>query len=129
MAIGASGRPYDAYRSANLIGKELAALGVNMNFAPSVDLATKPKSYIIGSRAPRNGLPATDAANTDSFLDKLRRPAIRALGPCHRLERHQDFAVLLAGVAVKLVNRHGGKIAASGRISSPRFLKRLRRTA
>ncbi len=51
MAIGASGRPYDAYRSANLIGRELAALGVNMNFAPSVDLATKPKSYIIGPRA------------------------------------------------------------------------------
>jgi beta-N-acetylhexosaminidase len=51
MAIGASGRPYDAYRSANLIGRELAALGVNMNFAPSVDLATKPKSYIIGTRA------------------------------------------------------------------------------
>ena len=51
MAIGASGRPYDAYRSANLIGRELAALGVNMDFAPSVDLATKPKSYIIGPRA------------------------------------------------------------------------------
>jgi beta-N-acetylhexosaminidase len=51
MAIGASGRPYDAYESAYLIGKELSALGVNMNFAPSVDLATKPKSYIIGPRA------------------------------------------------------------------------------
>jgi len=51
MAIGASRRPYDAYRSANLIGKELAALGVNMDFAPSVDLATKPRSYIIGPRA------------------------------------------------------------------------------
>jgi beta-N-acetylhexosaminidase len=51
MAIGASGRPYDAYRSALLIGRELAALGVNMNFAPSVDLATKPRSYIIGPRA------------------------------------------------------------------------------
>jgi beta-N-acetylhexosaminidase len=51
MAIGASGRPYDAYRSALIIGRELAALGVNMNFAPSVDLATKPRSYIIGPRA------------------------------------------------------------------------------
>jgi beta-N-acetylhexosaminidase len=51
MAIGASGRPYDAYRSAYLIGRELAALGVNMNFAPSVDLATKPRSYIVGPRA------------------------------------------------------------------------------
>lgn len=51
MAIGASGRPYDAYRSGELIGRELAALGVNMNFAPSVDLATELSSYIIGPRA------------------------------------------------------------------------------
>ena len=51
MAIGASGRPYDAYWSAYYIGRELDALGVNMNFAPSVDLATKPKSSIIGPRA------------------------------------------------------------------------------
>lgn len=51
MAIGASGRPYDAFRSAYLIGRELAALGVNMNFAPTVDLATRPKSQIIGPRA------------------------------------------------------------------------------
>jgi len=51
MAIGASGRPYDAFRTGELIGRELAALGVNMNFAPSVDLATEPKSYIIGPRA------------------------------------------------------------------------------
>ncbi|HOX33799.1 MAG TPA: glycoside hydrolase family 3 N-terminal domain-containing protein [Spirochaetales bacterium] len=51
MAIGASGLPYDAYRSAEIIGRELAALGVNMNFAPTVDLATKPSSPIIGPRA------------------------------------------------------------------------------
>jgi len=51
MAIGASGLPYDAFRSAYLIGRELAALGINMNFAPAVDLATRPKSPIIGPRA------------------------------------------------------------------------------
>jgi beta-N-acetylhexosaminidase len=51
MALGASGRPYDAYRSGCIIGEELAALGVNMNFAPSVDLATRPRSYIIGTRS------------------------------------------------------------------------------
>ena len=51
MAIGASGLPYDAYRSAEIIGRELAALGINMNFAPAVDLATKPSSPIIGPRA------------------------------------------------------------------------------
>jgi len=51
MAIGASGLPYDAYRSAEIIGRELAALGINMNFAPAVDLATRPASPIIGTRA------------------------------------------------------------------------------
>ena len=51
MAIGASGWPSDAYRSAYYIGVELAALGVTMNFAPTVDLATRPESTIIGPRA------------------------------------------------------------------------------
>jgi beta-N-acetylhexosaminidase len=70
MAIGASGRPYDAYRSANLIGRELAALGVNMDFAPSVDLATKPKSYIIGPRAFSDD-PAATAALASAFVRGL----------------------------------------------------------
>jgi beta-N-acetylhexosaminidase len=70
MAIGASGRPYDAYRSANIIGRELAALGVNMNFAPSVDLATKPKSYIIGPRAFSDD-PAAVAALGSAFVRGL----------------------------------------------------------
>ena len=51
MAIGASGRPYDAYWSGYYIARELEALGINMNFAPAVDLATRPKSSIIGPRA------------------------------------------------------------------------------
>lgn len=51
MAIGASAWPSDAYQSAYFIGVELAALGITMNFAPSVDLATRPDSVIIGPRA------------------------------------------------------------------------------
>lgn len=51
MAIGASAWPSDAYWSAYYIGLELAALGINMNFAPTVDLATRPESAIIGPRA------------------------------------------------------------------------------
>lgn len=51
MAIGASAWPSDAYRSALYIGRELSALGITMNFAPTVDLATRPDSPIIGSRA------------------------------------------------------------------------------
>ena len=51
MAIGASAWPSDSYRSAWYIGTELSALGITMNFAPTVDLATRPDSTIIGSRA------------------------------------------------------------------------------
>ena len=51
MAIGASGYPRDAYLSGYYIGKELALLGVNMNFAPSVDLFTNRDSVLIGPRA------------------------------------------------------------------------------
>jgi beta-N-acetylhexosaminidase len=51
MAIGASGYPRDAYLSGYYIGKELALLGVNMNFAPTVDLFTNRDSELIGPRA------------------------------------------------------------------------------
>ena len=51
MAIGASGRPMDAYWSGYYIGKELALLGINMNFAPSVDLFTNRNSTLIGPRS------------------------------------------------------------------------------
>jgi beta-N-acetylhexosaminidase len=51
MAIGAADYPEDAYLSGYYIGKELRVLGVNMNFAPSVDLFTDHKSIIIGPRS------------------------------------------------------------------------------
>ncbi|GHU97093.1 glycosyl hydrolase [Spirochaetia bacterium] len=51
MAIGASGYPRDAYLSGYYIGKELAVLGINMNFAPAVDLFTNRESTLIGPRA------------------------------------------------------------------------------
>jgi beta-N-acetylhexosaminidase len=51
MAIGASGYPMDAYWSGYYIGRELAVLGINMNFAPTVDIYTNPASRIIGPRS------------------------------------------------------------------------------
>jgi beta-N-acetylhexosaminidase len=51
MAIGASGRPMDAYWSGFYIGKELSLLGINMNFAPAVDLYTNRDSTLIGPRS------------------------------------------------------------------------------
>ena len=51
MAIGASGRPIDAYWSGYYIGRELSLLGINMNFAPTVDLFTNIDSTLIGPRS------------------------------------------------------------------------------
>ncbi|MDR0586075.1 MAG: glycoside hydrolase family 3 protein [Treponema sp.] len=51
MAIGASAYPEDAYRSGFYIGRELSLLGINMNFAPVVDLATRRDSQLIGPRS------------------------------------------------------------------------------
>jgi beta-N-acetylhexosaminidase len=51
MAIGASGYPRDAYLSGYYIGQELALLGINMNFAPTVDLYTNRESVLIGPRS------------------------------------------------------------------------------
>jgi beta-N-acetylhexosaminidase len=51
MAIGASGRPMDAYWSGYYIGREMALLGINMNFAPTIDLYTNRDSNLIGPRS------------------------------------------------------------------------------
>jgi beta-N-acetylhexosaminidase len=51
LAIGATGLPYDAYHTGNYIGRELHSLGINMNFAPTVDVYTNPQAHVIGPRA------------------------------------------------------------------------------
>ncbi len=51
LAIGASGYSFDAYYSGYYICREIAALGINMNFAPTVDLYTDKNSTIIGTRS------------------------------------------------------------------------------
>jgi beta-N-acetylhexosaminidase len=51
MALGASGYARDAYWSGYYIGRELALLGINMNFAPVVDLYTNRNSVLIGPRS------------------------------------------------------------------------------
>lgn len=51
MAIGASGITYDAFNTGYFIGLELAGLGINMNFAPDVDIYTNKAEEVIGPRA------------------------------------------------------------------------------
>lgn len=51
LAIGASAVPADAYYSGYYIAAELAALGINLNFAPTVDLYTNHQSTVIATRS------------------------------------------------------------------------------
>ena len=51
MAIGATGLPIYAYYSGYYIGRELSLLGINMNFAPAVDLFNNRDSSLIGPRS------------------------------------------------------------------------------
>ncbi len=51
MAIGASGYPLDAYYSGFYINREIKALGINMNFAPTVDIYSNLDSSVIGPRS------------------------------------------------------------------------------
>lgn len=51
MAIAATGDAENAYRAGLLTGRELRALGVNFDLAPSVDVNNNPKNPVIGARS------------------------------------------------------------------------------
>lgn len=51
MALGATGDPESARRVGAIMGRELAALGVNLNWAPVVDVNLNPRNPVIGVRA------------------------------------------------------------------------------
>jgi beta-N-acetylhexosaminidase len=51
MALGAGRSAADAYRSAEVIGAELAAAGINQNYAPVADVNVNPANPVIGIRS------------------------------------------------------------------------------
>nr|WP_245252242.1 beta-N-acetylhexosaminidase [Paenibacillus sediminis] len=51
MAVAAAGSLDSAYKLANLSGKELRELGINMNFAPVLDVNNNPGNPVIGVRS------------------------------------------------------------------------------
>ena len=51
MALGATGDPENARKEAQVIGKELAAQGISVNFAPVVDVNNNPSNPVIGIRS------------------------------------------------------------------------------
>lgn len=51
MALGATGSEEYSYQVARIGGKELRALGINMNFAPCLDVNNNPLNPVIGVRS------------------------------------------------------------------------------
>lgn len=51
LSLGSSGFPADAFQTGRILGAELREMGVNMNFAPSVDLYTNVDNTVIGPRS------------------------------------------------------------------------------
>lgn len=51
MALGASGNTENVVKAGNIIGSELNAVGVNVNFAPDADVNNNPNNPVIGLRS------------------------------------------------------------------------------
>ncbi|MGL1894152.1 MAG: glycoside hydrolase family 3 protein [Spirochaetaceae bacterium] len=51
LSLGATGNLIDSYETGKLIGNELRALGINMNFAPTVDVYINKNADVIGPRS------------------------------------------------------------------------------
>ncbi|WP_329204195.1 glycoside hydrolase family 3 protein [Streptomyces sp. NBC_00683] len=51
MALGASGRPKDAYKAGRISGTELRAVGINQDYAPVADVNVNPMNPVIGVRS------------------------------------------------------------------------------
>lgn len=51
LALGAAGLPRDASLTGYHLGRELAALGINMNFAPTADVYANRDASVIGPRS------------------------------------------------------------------------------
>jgi beta-N-acetylhexosaminidase len=51
MAIAATGRDEDAYEVGRIIGREARAVGIHVNFAPTVDVNNNPANPVINTRS------------------------------------------------------------------------------
>lgn len=107
MALGAAGSAEDSYRVAQIGARELRSLGVNMNFAPCLDVNNNPRNPVIGVR---------------SFGEDPQ--AVAALGTA-AMKGYQEEGV---SATAKHFPGHGDTSVDShlGRASVPHDLERLR---
>ena len=76
--IGASQSPKLAFEIAEMMAKELAAVGINLNFAPVADIATNAKNPVIGNRS----YGATEELVTKMATATVRGHLLHGVQPC-----------------------------------------------
>lgn len=90
MALAASGRVENALLAGRIIGRELTALGVNMNLAPVMDVNSNPDNPVIGARSFGDD-PATVSAFGVRMIRGLRESGV--LSCAKHFPGHGDTAV------------------------------------
>ena len=99
MAVGATGDTALAERLGTLVGRDLAALGIDVDLAPVADLSLQPRSTVVATR---------------SYGDDPERVAAFAIAVARGLER--------AGVAAALKHFPGhGSTAEDSHVALPRI--------
>ena len=79
MALGATGSSYYSYTTGKVIGTELSALGINVNFAPVLDVNNNPINPIIGVRSYSSDPELVGRLGT-AFMLGLRRSKVIPTG-------------------------------------------------
>ncbi|RFU94987.1 beta-N-acetylhexosaminidase [Sphaerochaeta halotolerans] len=99
MALGATGDERCALRAGILTGRELSALGVNVDFAPSLDMNSNPLNPVIGVRSYGDD-PDVVSRFARSMVEGLQSQGVMAVGkhfPGHG-DTHQDSHLVLPSV-------------------------------
>ena len=103
MAIGATGDERCALRAGILTGRELSALGVNVDFAPSLDMNSNPHNPVIGVRSYGDD-PDVVSRFARSMVEGIQSQGVMAVGkhfPGHG-DTHQDSHLVLPAVGGEL---------------------------
>ncbi len=75
MSLGASQIINDSYLTGMYIGRELKTIGINMNFAPTVDVLTNHEANVIGPRAFSDN-PLKTAVLAAAFVNGMKKSGI-----------------------------------------------------
>jgi len=79
MALGATGDPENARLMAAALGRELLAVGINMDLAPVLDVNSNPRNPVIGTRSFGSD-PQRVAAFGVAFIAGLQDTGVMAVG-------------------------------------------------